>query len=53
MDRKNLTVLCGAYVHRVEMDNIGGALNAREVEFEYGGSIHRVRANKEIVLSAG
>ncbi|WP_198030877.1 GMC family oxidoreductase [Cupriavidus sp. amp6] len=49
MDQPNLTVLTAATVRRVTISN-GAAVG---VEFEYGGTMHTVRASREIVLSMG
>lgn len=49
MDRPNVTVLTGAVVHRVLFDE--GRADA--VEFEYRGTIHRFRAESQVVLSLG
>ncbi len=48
--RANLTVLCGARVHRI----VFGALNrARAVEFEHEGELKRAVVDREVVLCAG
>ena len=53
-DRPNFTVLVAAHVHRVlPASNASSEFTAESVEFEHGGRIHTVRANKEIILSAG
>ncbi|KAI0347718.1 alcohol oxidase [Trametopsis cervina] len=53
-DRKNLTVLVTATVHRVlSKTSSEGAFVATGVEFEYGGQVHTVHANKEVILSSG
>ncbi len=49
MGRPNLKVEVNANVHKVIVEN--GAAVA--VEYEKGGTVHRVRANREIVLAAG
>jgi choline dehydrogenase len=52
MHEPNLTVLQGAYAHRLLIDN-GGAPTVRGVEFEWQGRVHRVDADGEVILSAG
>ena len=47
--RTNLHVLTGAYVTKVELDG----RTATTVVYERDGALHRVRANREIILSAG
>jgi len=49
MNRRNLTVLTGALVQRVSI------LNGRAdgVVFQWQGRTHRIKARKEVVLSAG
>jgi choline dehydrogenase len=49
MDQPNLTVLTGAYVHRLalEGDTVTG------VEFEWQGKDRTIKASSEVVLSAG
>jgi choline dehydrogenase len=49
MDRPNLTVLTGALVTRLMLDHN----RATGVEFSYEGTIHRVGAGSEVVLSLG
>jgi choline dehydrogenase len=49
MARENLTVLTGALAHRVILE--GG--RAVGVEYEQGGVVHTVRADTEVVVSAG
>ena len=49
MDQPNLTVLTGAYVHRVIFDG----KTATAVQFSWQNEVHIVRAAREIVLSAG
>jgi choline dehydrogenase-like flavoprotein len=49
MDRPNLTVLTGALVTRVTFDRT----RATGVEFSHDGTIHRVGAGSELVLSLG
>jgi choline dehydrogenase len=49
LDRPNLTVLTGALVTRVTFDrNV-----ATGVEFSYDGTMHRIGAGSEVVLSLG
>jgi choline dehydrogenase len=49
LDRPNLTVLTGALVTRVTFDHS----RATGVEFSHDGTIHRVGAGSELVLSLG
>jgi choline dehydrogenase-like flavoprotein len=49
LDQPNLTVLTGALVTRVRFDRT----RATGVEFSYDGTIHRVGAGSELVLSLG
>ena len=49
MKRGNLTVIVNAHVNRVILE--GDA--AKGVEFEQGGTVRRVLARREVVLSAG
>src|ERR1700731_3539206 len=49
MDRPNLTVLTGALVTRLMLDHS----RATGVEFSYEGTVHRVGAGSEVVLSLG
>jgi choline dehydrogenase len=49
LDQPNLTVLTGALVTRVTFDRT----RATGVEFSYDGTIHRVGAGSELVLSLG
>ncbi|MEU9702629.1 FAD-dependent oxidoreductase [Streptomyces sp. NPDC047981] len=49
LDRPNLTVLTSARAHRVVIE--GG--RATGVEVERGGAVERVRAEREVILSAG
>jgi choline dehydrogenase len=49
MDRPNLTVLTEAHVNRLVIE--GG--RATGVEFEWQGSVRRINAMNEIILSAG
>lgn len=54
MDRDNLTVITHALAHRVVIEGEGDA--RRAVAVEYGdaeGTLHRVDATREVVLSAG
>jgi choline dehydrogenase len=52
MDRPNLTVLTGALVTRVTFDQVERK-RVSGVEFSYDGSLHRVAAGSEVVLSLG
>src|SRR5258708_3604864 len=49
MDQANLTVLTGAYVHRltIKSNTVTG------VEFEWQNEVRRIKASSEVVLSAG
>lgn len=49
MDRPNLTVLTGAYVSRILIED--GV--ATGVEFDWGGDRRIVQANAEVIMSAG
>lgn len=49
LSRSNLTLIVRALVHRIIIENG----YARAVEFEHRGEVHRVRAVKEIIVSAG
>ena len=49
MKRSNVTVLTHALATRIVID--GGV--AVGVEYERGGTLHRVRANREVILSGG
>jgi Choline dehydrogenase and related flavoproteins len=49
MDRANLTVMTGALVHRVLLNG----KQAVGVRYERGGKVADVKANSEVVLSAG
>ena len=51
--RSNLKVLTEAYVCRINTEYVFGSVIAKSVEFKYGGSIHRVFAEREVILSAG
>jgi choline dehydrogenase len=53
MDQPNVTVLSGALVTRVTFDKTDGARAATGVEFVHNGSLHRVGAGSEVVLSLG
>ncbi|KAH9947105.1 GMC oxidoreductase [Amylocystis lapponica] len=50
--RTNLTVLTGANVNKIVTRKENGELVASGVDFEYGGTIYRVNASKEVILSA-
>ena len=53
-DRKNLTVLTKAHVHRVVTEpGQGGLLTAVGVEFKHEGTPRTVRAKREVIVSAG
>ena len=47
--QQNLTVVTGARVRRVVIENA----RATAVEFDHAGTVHRVRARHEVVLSLG
>ncbi len=49
MQRKNLTVITGALVHKVLLEE----KKATGVAFEVKGKVQQVSANKEVILSAG
>ncbi len=48
-DRPNLHILTEAYVTKVEFEN----KTATGVVYERGGQLHRARAGREVILSAG
>ncbi|KAK4505507.1 hypothetical protein PRZ48_003470 [Zasmidium cellare] len=53
-DRKNLTVLTGATVQNVVLEQSnGGDWMAKGVRFEHGGSNYVAHASREVILSAG
>src|ERR1700694_827095 len=52
LDRPNLTVLTGALVTRVTFDQLERN-RVRGVQFSYDGTLHRVGAGSEVVLSLG
>ncbi|KII91114.1 hypothetical protein PLICRDRAFT_173018 [Plicaturopsis crispa FD-325 SS-3] len=54
-DRQNLSVLVGAYTHKLvtETDPKTGLLIATGVEFSHGDRTHVVHVRKEAILSAG
>ena len=50
----NFRVLCDALALRILTEvQEDGSVKANGVEFEHSGSVHTVRINKEVVLSAG
>ncbi|KAI0689397.1 alcohol oxidase [Cytidiella melzeri] len=53
--RTNLTVLVTALARRVLLSDAdpNGEVTATGVEFEHGGKVYEVKANNEVVLSAG
>ncbi|KAI0085565.1 alcohol oxidase [Irpex rosettiformis] len=53
--RPNLTVLVTATARQVLLSSAdaNGEVRATGVEFEHGGKVHQVHANKEVILSAG
>ncbi|ORX07180.1 oxidoreductase [Mycobacterium triplex] len=53
MDRPNVTVRSGALVTRVTFDTHAGTPTATGVEFVHNGTLHRVGAGSEVVLSLG
>ncbi|KAL7904076.1 hypothetical protein GGI35DRAFT_490775 [Trichoderma velutinum] len=52
-ERKNLVVLTGAHVNRILFEGNGESVAASGVEFDVSGRVYVVKADKEIVLSAG
>ncbi|KAI0650509.1 GMC oxidoreductase [Trametes meyenii] len=52
-DKSNFTVLVSAHVNRVIPASGDSEFTAESVEFEHEGQIYTVRANKEVILSAG
>ncbi|KAI0759156.1 alcohol oxidase [Irpex lacteus] len=54
-DRPNLTVLVTAVGRKVLLSSAdaNGEVSATDVEFEHGGKVHQVHANKEVILTAG
>ncbi|KAI0929980.1 hypothetical protein AcV5_006805 [Taiwanofungus camphoratus] len=53
IDRPNLKVLAEAYVVKIVTFRQGDELIASNVEFEHGGTLHKVHAVKEVIVSAG
>lgn len=53
LDRPNLKVLTEAPVTRLVTETVGGELVTTAVEFERGGTVHRVLVGKEAILCAG
>ncbi|KAF7977585.1 hypothetical protein HWV62_3176 [Athelia sp. TMB] len=51
--RSNISVLIGAYTTKIAFAKEGSELVAKEVHFDANGNKYSVRANKEIILSAG
>ena len=51
--RVNLSVLIGAHTTKIAIVKEGDELIAKEVHFDVHGNKYSVRANKEIILSAG
>ncbi|KAI0072989.1 alcohol oxidase [Panus rudis PR-1116 ss-1] len=53
-DRQNLSVLVTAHVNKVLTEKKDdGKVIVTGVEFQYGGKVHTVNVNKEVILSAG
>jgi choline dehydrogenase len=50
-DRRNVTVLTSAMVHRLELDPAGGAVVAAHIVRD--GVARRLRVNREVIVSAG
>lgn len=53
LDRPNLKVLPEAPVTKLVTKMVEGELIATAVEFEHGGTIHRVLVGKEAIVCAG
>lgn len=51
--RKNLTVLTGATVQNLMLEESKGEVVATGVRFEHGGSSYVANSRKEVILSAG
>ncbi len=52
--RPNLTIITGALVTRVLLEGEAGALAATGIEYQSAdGAAHELRANREVILSAG
>ncbi|KAH8116713.1 GMC oxidoreductase [Phellopilus nigrolimitatus] len=52
-DKPNFRVLCDALVHHVITGSNDNTVEAKAVEFEYGGAIYTVSVKKDVVLCAG
>ena len=53
LDRPNLKVLTEAYVCHIVMQEVPSGIAAQSVEFDYGGSTHKVLSGREVILCAG
>lgn len=51
--RNNISILVGAYTTKIGIAKEGHELVAKEVHFDVKGTKHVVRANKEVIVSAG
>lgn len=51
--RNNISILVGAYTTKIAITKQGHELVAKQVHFDVDGTNHVVRANKEVILSAG
>ncbi|KZP25967.1 GMC oxidoreductase [Athelia psychrophila] len=51
--RNNISVLVGAYTTKIAIAKEGHELVAKQVHFDVDGTNHVVRANEEVILSAG
>jgi choline dehydrogenase-like flavoprotein len=51
--RRNISVLIGAHATKILFSDARGELTAVAVGFDVNGTKHIVKANKEIILSAG
>ncbi|KAF7761459.1 CAZyme family AA3 [Agaricus bisporus var. burnettii] len=51
--RKNLTIITGAHVTRIQLNTTSGKPVAEGVYYETNGKKHVVSARKEVILSAG
>lgn len=53
LNRSNLVIYRYAYVHRVDTEDNGGVTKAVGVTYKRHGKLCKVRAEKEVILSAG
>lgn len=51
--RPNLTIITGAHVTRVLLEESGGKIVAKGIEYQKGGSQGTTLASKEVILSGG